>query len=71
MIIESGKLFILVLNYPFPHAIARKVEQAKAFTQIKDDFVAQFNRGLVWLLLDGVDEMQATVGNALGEYDWL
>jgi predicted NACHT family NTPase len=31
--------------------------------------VAQFNRGLVWLLLDGVDEMQATVGNALGECD--
>jgi predicted NACHT family NTPase len=50
-------------------AVARKVGQAEASTQIKDDFVAQFNRGLVWLLLDGVDEMQATVGNPLAECD--
>ncbi len=50
-------------------AVARKVGQAEASTQIKDDFVAQFNRGLVWLLLDGVDEMQATVGNSLVECD--
>jgi predicted NACHT family NTPase len=50
-------------------AVARKVGQAEASTQIKNDFVAQFNQGLVWLLLDGVDEMQATVGNALGECD--
>jgi predicted NACHT family NTPase len=49
--------------------VARKVGQAEASTQIKDDFVAQFNRGLVWLLLDGVDEMQATVGNALAKCD--
>ena len=47
-------------------AVARKVGQAEASTQIKDDFVAQFNQGLVWLLLDGVDEMQATV-NPLAE----
>jgi HEAT repeat protein/energy-coupling factor transporter ATP-binding protein EcfA2 len=50
-------------------AVARKVGQAEASTQIKDDFVAQFNQGLVWLLLDGVDEMQATVGNPLGEIE--
>jgi predicted NACHT family NTPase len=50
-------------------AVARKVGQAEASTQIKDDFVAQFNRGLVWLLLDGVDEIQATVGNPLGEIE--
>lgn len=48
-------------------AVARKVGQAEASTQIKDDFVAQFNQGLVWLLLDGVDEIQATVGNPLAE----
>lgn len=29
--------------------------------------MAQFNQGFVWLLLDGVDEMQATVGNPLAE----
>ncbi|MBC1237538.1 NACHT domain-containing protein [Nostoc sp. 2RC] len=50
-------------------AVARKVGQAKASTQVEDDFVAQFNQGLVWLLLDGVDEMQATVGNPLGEIE--
>lgn len=50
-------------------AVARKVGQAEASTQIQDDFVAQFNQGLVWLLLDGVDEMQATVGNPLGEIE--
>ncbi len=50
-------------------AVARKIGQAEASTQIQDDFVAQFPLGLVWLLLDGVDEMQATVGNALGECD--
>jgi HEAT repeat protein len=50
-------------------AVARKVGQAEASTQVKDNFVVQFNQGLVWLLLDGVDEMQATVGNPLGEIE--
>lgn len=50
-------------------AVARKVGQAEASTQVQDDFVAQFNQGLVWLLLDGVDEMQATVNNPLGEIE--
>ncbi|MEH2144529.1 NACHT domain-containing protein [Nostoc sp.] len=50
-------------------AVARKVGQTEASTQVKDDFVAQFNQGLVWLLLDGVDEMQATLGNPLGEIE--
>lgn len=48
-------------------AVARKVGQAEASTQVQDDFVAQFNQGLVWLLLDGVDEMQATLSNPLKE----
>jgi len=50
-------------------AVARKVGQAEPSTQVQDDFVAQFNKGLVWLVLDGVDEMQATVGNPLGEIE--
>ncbi|MBH8573036.1 TIR domain-containing protein [Nostocaceae cyanobacterium CENA369] len=43
-------------------AVARKARQAEASTLVKDDFVAQFNRGLVWLVLDGVNEVQ---GNPL------
>ncbi|GAB1541618.1 hypothetical protein NUACC21_42890 [Scytonema sp. NUACC21] len=50
-------------------AVARKVGQAEASTQVKDNFVAQFNQGLVWLLLDGVDKMQVTQGNPLGEIE--
>lgn len=48
-------------------AIARTAGQAEASTQVKDDFVMQFNQGLVWLVLDGVDEMQSTLGNPLEE----
>ncbi|MEB3220006.1 MAG: NACHT domain-containing protein [Nostocales cyanobacterium 94392] len=48
-------------------AVARKIGQAEASTQIKNDFVAQFNQELVWLLLDGVDEMQTKVGSPLAE----
>ncbi|WP_414755287.1 HEAT repeat domain-containing protein [Anabaena sp. CCY 9910] len=48
-------------------AVARTAGQAEASTQVKDDFVAQFNQGLVWLVLDGVDEMQSTLGNPLEE----
>lgn len=47
--------------------VARKIGQAEASIQVKDDFVAQFNQGLVWLVLDGVDEMQSTLGNPLEE----
>ncbi|PHM05996.1 NACHT domain-containing protein [Nostoc sp. 'Peltigera malacea cyanobiont' DB3992] len=50
-------------------AVARQTGQAQASTQVQDDFVAQFNQGLVWLLLDGADEMQTTVGNPLGEIE--
>ncbi|MEH1923247.1 NACHT domain-containing protein [Nostoc sp.] len=50
-------------------AAARRCGQAQASTQIKDDFVAQFNQGLVWLFLDGVDEMQGIVSNPLGEIE--
>ncbi|NEU84525.1 NACHT domain-containing protein, partial [Nostoc sp. UIC10630] len=48
-------------------AVARTARQAEASHQVKDDFVAQFNRGLVWLVLDGVDEMLVTDGNPLVE----
>ncbi|MBE8992466.1 NACHT domain-containing protein [Nostoc sp. LEGE 12450] len=50
-------------------AIARTAGQAEASTQVKDDFVAQFNQGLVWLVLDGVDEMQALDDNPLEEIE--
>ncbi|MBE8990209.1 NACHT domain-containing protein [Nostoc sp. LEGE 12450] len=50
-------------------AVARKVGQAEASNQIKDDFVAQFNQGLVWLVLDGVDEMQTQESNPLEEIE--
>jgi energy-coupling factor transporter ATP-binding protein EcfA2 len=48
-------------------AVARKLGQAEASGQVKDAFVAQFQQGRVWLLLDGVDEMQVSSGNPLAE----
>jgi predicted NACHT family NTPase len=39
----------------------------EASRQVKDAFVAQFQLGRVWLLLDGVDEMQVSSGNPLAE----
>lgn len=48
-------------------AVARKLGQAEASSQVKDAFVAQFGQGRVWLLLDGVDEMQVSSGNPLSE----
>jgi len=48
-------------------AVARKLGQAEASPQVKDAFVAEFGRGRVWLLLDGVDEMQVPSGNPLAE----
>ncbi|MBD2415551.1 hypothetical protein FACHB389_05580 [Nostoc calcicola FACHB-389] len=66
--LQGGELESYLLEV-WLQAVARKVGQAEASTQVKDDFVAQFNQGLVWLLLDGVDEMQATVGNPLGEIE--
>jgi len=48
-------------------AVARKLGQAEASGQVKDAFVAQFQPGRVWLLLDGVDEMQVSSGNPLAE----
>jgi predicted NACHT family NTPase len=48
-------------------AVARKLGQAEASGQVKDAFVAQFQLGRVWLLLDGVDEMQVSSGNPLSE----
>ena len=48
-------------------AVARKLGQAEASPQFKDAFVAQFQPGRVWLLLDGVDEMQVSSGNPLAE----
>lgn len=48
-------------------AVARKLGQAEASGQVKDAFVAQTGQGRVWLLLDGVDEMQVSSGNPLAE----
>ena len=48
-------------------AVVRKLGQAEASPQVKDAFVAQFQPGRVWLLLDGVDEMQVSSGNPLAE----
>jgi energy-coupling factor transporter ATP-binding protein EcfA2 len=50
-------------------AVARKLGQAEASGQVKDAFVAQFQQGRVWLLLDGVDEMQVSSGNPLAEME--
>jgi HEAT repeat protein/energy-coupling factor transporter ATP-binding protein EcfA2 len=50
-------------------AVVRKLGQAEASSQVKDAFVAQFGQGRVWLLLDGVDEMQVSSGNPLAEME--
>ncbi|MEH1887666.1 NACHT domain-containing protein [Nostoc sp.] len=49
--------------------IPRKAGHAEASNQLKDDFVTQFNQGLVWLMLDGVDEMQTQESNPLEEIE--
>lgn len=50
-------------------AAVRQVGQAEASNQVKDAFVTQFQQGRVWLLLDGVDEMQISSGNPLAEIE--
>ena len=50
-------------------AVVQQGGQAEASTQVKDAFVAQVQQGLVWLLLDGVDEMQVSSGNPLSEIE--
>jgi len=50
-------------------AVARKLGQAEASRQVKDAFVAQTGQGRVWLLLDGMDEMQVSSGNPLAEME--
>ena len=50
-------------------AVSRKLGQAEASRQVKDAFVAQTGQGRVWLLLDGVDEMQVSSGNPLAEME--
>ena len=50
-------------------AVVQQVGQAEASTQAKDAFVAQVPQGRVWLLLDGVDEMQVSSGNPLSEIE--
>ncbi|MHC5770401.1 MAG: NACHT domain-containing protein [Nostoc sp.] len=39
-------------------AVARRLGQAETSLLLQDTFVAQFQQGQVWLMLDGVDEMQ-------------
>ena len=48
-------------------AVTRRLRQAEVTPQIKDSFVNQFQQGRVWLLLDGVDEMQVASINPLSE----
>ncbi len=48
-------------------AVTRRLGQAEVTPQVKDTFVAQFQQGRVWLLLDGVDEMQVSSGSPLAE----
>ncbi|WP_375490829.1 NACHT domain-containing protein [uncultured Nostoc sp.] len=43
-------------------AVARQLGQAETSLLLQDTFVAQFQQGQVWLMLDGVDEMQV-LGN--------
>ncbi|MBW4694687.1 MAG: NACHT domain-containing protein [Lyngbya sp. HA4199-MV5] len=50
-------------------AVVQQIGQAEASTQVKDAFVAQVQQGRVWLLLDGVDEMQVSSGNPLSEIE--
>ncbi|WDD36289.1 NACHT domain-containing protein (plasmid) [Nostoc sp. UHCC 0926] len=39
-------------------AVARRLGQAESSLLLQDTFVAQFQQSQVWLMLDGVDEMQ-------------
>ena len=50
-------------------AVVQQVGQAEASTQVKDALVAQVQQRRVWLLLDGVDEMQVSSGNPLSEIE--
>jgi len=50
-------------------AVVQQGGRAEASTQVKDAFVAQVQQGLVWLLLDGVDEMPVSSGNPLSEIE--
>lgn len=50
-------------------AVVRGLGQAEVSEQVKNAFVNQFQQGRVWLLLDGVDEMQVSSGNPLIEIE--
>ncbi|MEZ2240534.1 HEAT repeat domain-containing protein [Microcoleus sp.] len=50
-------------------AAIKRIGKAEATADIKDDFLAQFNAGRVWLVLDGADEMAAGDGNPLAEIE--
>ncbi len=51
-------------------AIVEQYGQAEVSAEVKNAFIAQCQRGQVWLLLDGLDEMPVT-GNPLDEGGWL
>ena len=51
-------------------AAARQAGKADASSLIKDTFVDQFQKDNIWLMLDGVDEMQISSGNALSKIEW-
>jgi HEAT repeat protein/energy-coupling factor transporter ATP-binding protein EcfA2 len=48
-------------------AVAERKTKAQPSEQLKNNFIAQFNQGRVWLLLDGLDEMSVSAGNPLTE----
>lgn len=62
-----GQELELYLLERWLQAVTRRLGQAEITPQIKDAFAAQFQHGRVWLLLDGVDEMQVSSVNPLAE----
>jgi HEAT repeat protein/energy-coupling factor transporter ATP-binding protein EcfA2 len=48
-------------------AASQRIGQAEATDQIKNDFVTQFNKSRVWLLLDGLDEISSNSGHILAD----
>ncbi|MGM3308591.1 HEAT repeat domain-containing protein [Anabaena sp. WFMT] len=48
-------------------AASQRIGQAEATDHMKNDFVTQFNKSRVWLLLDGLDEMSSNSGHVLAD----
>ncbi len=48
-------------------AASHRIGEAEATDKIKNDFVTQFNKSRVWLLLDGLDEISSNSGHILAD----